>query len=102
MVDSNKCISYLTIENKNEIDPAFKGKFDKWIFGCDICQNVCPWNIKFSNETNIHYFKSNGIKSLSLIEVQDLSNREFKRKYKNSPLQRAGKKGIIRNIDFIS
>ena len=51
VVDANKCISFLTIENKNEIPNEFKGKFDNWIFGCDICQDVCPWNQKFSVDT---------------------------------------------------
>ena len=51
ILDSNKCISFLTIENKNQISKEFKGKFDNWIFGCDICQDVCPWNMKFSQET---------------------------------------------------
>ena len=48
LVDANKCISYLTIENKGEISERFKGEFDNWLFGCDICQDVCPWNNKFS------------------------------------------------------
>ena len=48
VVDANKCISFQTIENKNEIPVELKGKFDNWIFGCDICQDVCPWNQKFS------------------------------------------------------
>ncbi len=56
VVDANKCISYLTIENKKEISDKFVGKFDDWIFGCDICQDVCPWNIKFSEETRISDF----------------------------------------------
>ena len=54
VVDANKCISYLTIENKKEISAEFKGKFDNWLFGCDICQDVCPWNQKFPVETLIN------------------------------------------------
>ena len=50
VVDSNKCISYLTIENKKDISDEFIGKFDNWIFGCDICQDVCPWNKNLLNK----------------------------------------------------
>jgi len=56
IIDANKCISYLTIENKKNIPEEFKGQFENWIFGCDICQDVCPWNLKFSKATSIKEF----------------------------------------------
>src|SRR3989339_86152 len=68
VLDSNKCISYLTIENKKEIAGEFKGKFENWIYGCDICQDVCPWNQKFSMNTFIKEFYPI-TKELSLNEV---------------------------------
>lgn len=101
VVDSNKCISYLTIENKNEIPEEFVGKFDDWIFGCDICQDVCPWNIKFSEDTHITDFLSIQNKSLELNEINELSNEKFKDKFFESPIIRAKLKGINRNAEFL-
>jgi epoxyqueuosine reductase len=101
VVDSNKCISYLTIENKNEISDKFVGKLDNWIFGCDICQDVCPWNVKFSKETRIADFRSIKNKSLEFDELETLSNREFKERFLDSPIYRAKLKGLKRNTDFL-
>jgi epoxyqueuosine reductase len=101
IVDANKCISYLTIENKKEIPDKFLGKFDNWIFGCDICQEVCPWNKKFSQPTNIHDFLETKTKSIKLKDLENLSNSTFKKRYDESPILRAKLKGIKRNLDFI-
>ncbi len=101
VVDSNRCISYLTIENKNEISDKFVGKFDNWIFGCDICQDVCPWNVKFSKETRIADFRSIKNKNLEFDEIEALSNREFKERFLDSPIYRAKLKGLKRNTDFL-
>lgn len=100
VVDANKCISYLTIENKNEISEQFKGKFDNWLFGCDICQDVCPWNQKFPVETLIKEFYPEN-KELNLNEVIDLSEDEFKDKFKTSPIKRAKLSGLKRNASFL-
>ena len=96
VVDANKCISYLTIENKSEISAEFKGKFDNWLFGCDICQDVCPWNQKFPIETLIKDFHPQN-KELNLNEVLELNETEFKEKFKMSPIKRAKLTGIKRN-----
>lgn len=100
LLDSNKCISYLTIENKNDISAEFKGKFDNWAFGCDICQEVCPWNLKFSEMTNEPSFKG-GNKFLSDDEIKNMDNLEFKVRFESSPVHRAKLKGIQRNLSFI-
>lgn len=102
VVDSSKCISYLTIENKGEIPGEFNGKFENWIFGCDICQEVCPWNNKFWRESQIPDFRENLIKVISLDRVDSLSEEEFKSEYGNSPIKRAKLNGLKRNSRFLS
>ena len=102
IVDSNKCISYLTIENKDEIPEEFKGKFDGWLFGCDICQDVCPWNIKFSEVCNIEEFRpAEGETEISLKSVIEMDEDTFKRKYAVSPVKRTKLKGLTRNANFL-
>jgi epoxyqueuosine reductase len=100
VVDANKCISYLTIENKNEIPEEFKGKFDNWLFGCDICQDVCPWNQKFPVETLINDFHPKN-KELVLDEVIEMNEAEFKQKFQTSPVKRAKLGGLKRNALFL-
>lgn len=101
-VDGSKCISYFTIELKDEIIPSsLHGKFQNWLFGCDVCQDVCPWN-RFSKPHHEPQFNP-------LPELLDLSTREwetmteeaFKKIFKHSPLRRAKLKGIQRNLRFI-
>lgn len=100
LLDAAKCISYLTIENKNEIPEEFKGKFDNWVFGCDICQDVCPWNIKFSAETqNIDFTPKN--KNLSFKEITEMDDEEFKKRFADSPIKRTKLKGLKRNAGFL-
>jgi len=96
VVDANKCISYLTIENKNEISEEFKGKFDNWLFGCDICQDVCPWNQKFPVESLLKDFHPQN-KELTLDEVIEMNEEEFKTKFQTSPIKRAKLSGMKRN-----
>jgi epoxyqueuosine reductase len=101
IVDANKCISYLTIENKGEIPIEFKNKFDGWIFGCDICQDVCPWNQKFSTETIIEQFQNGENREIDLQSVSEMTNSQFKNKYGISPIFRAKNKGIKRNAKYL-
>ncbi len=102
IVDSNKCISYLTIENKNEIPGEFKGKFDGWAFGCDICQDVCPWNIRFSEVCDIDEFRpADGETEISLKNIKEMDEETFKKKYAESPVKRAKLKGLKRNANFL-
>lgn len=95
-VDANKCISYLTIENKGTIPDDFKGKFDNWLFGCDICQDVCPWNQKFPVETTIKDFHPEN-KELNLTDILAMTEEEFKTKFRISPIKRAKLSGLKRN-----
>jgi epoxyqueuosine reductase len=100
VVDANKCISFQTIENKNEIPVELKGKFDNWIFGCDICQDVCPWNEKFSVISSVKEFHPLN-KELTYDEVKNLDNQTFKEQFEESPIKRAKFKGLQRNAKFL-
>jgi epoxyqueuosine reductase len=102
VVDGSKCISYFTIELKDEIIPEeMKGKFQNWIFGCDVCQDVCPWN-RFSKPHNeIKFSPIPEILNLSTREWEELSEAMFKNIFKHSPLKRAKHRGIQRNIRFL-
>ena len=100
VLDSTKCISYLTIENKKEIPDKFKGRFDNWIFGCDICQDVCPWNVKFSEVTqNSGFLPKN--KEFNISEIINMNEVEFRERFSESPVKRAKLKGLKRNAEFI-
>jgi epoxyqueuosine reductase len=102
VVDSNKCISYLTIENKDAIPDGFRDKFDGWIFGCDICQDVCPWNISFSQMSSLEEFNpQTDNKEISLDEVSIMKNADFKKRFADSPVSRAKLKGLKRNAKFL-
>lgn len=102
VVDANKCISYLTIENKGEIDKFLTGKFENWVFGCDICQEVCPWNKKFSSETKeMEFHPKKGNKEIALKSIGNMSEESFKEKFAESPILRAKLKGLKRNTDFL-
>jgi epoxyqueuosine reductase len=94
--------SFLTIENKGEISSEFKGKFDKWLFGCDICQDVCPWNKRFSIPTAEHGFKPMGNKEILLSEIQEMNEQQFKDRFEESPIKRTKLSGLKRNAEFIS
>ena len=101
-VDGSKCISYFTIELKDAIIPSeMKGKFDNWMFGCDTCQDVCPWN-RFSKQHQEPGFTPNtAIETFGTNEWNNLTKEGFKSLFKNSPLQRSKFEGITRNLQFI-
>jgi epoxyqueuosine reductase len=101
VVDGSKCISYFTIELKTEIDVAMKGKFDDWIFGCDVCQDVCPWN-RFAKPTSEKEFKPiDELFSFTTQDWIDLKEDAFQLLFKHSPLKRSKHKGVMRNVKFI-
>lgn len=97
-IDSNRCISYQTIENKQETLPD---GFDTngWIWGCDICQEVCPWNQKFGNQLMSPDQPGEGIwKTMDLQHIENLSSSRFRKTFSQTPMIRRGKKGFLRNI----
>jgi epoxyqueuosine reductase len=98
-IAANQCISYFTIELKQALLPkAFEGKSDSWIFGCDICQDVCPWN-RFSHPHQEQAFlPSNGILNFTIEDWLNLDQTQFNTIFKDSPLKRAKWEGIQRNL----
>jgi epoxyqueuosine reductase len=101
VVDGSKCISYFTIELKEEIPASVKGKFENWIFGCDICQDVCPWN-RFSKPHNEDRFNPHpDLEGLTKNDWKELTEDVFKTVFKNSPVKRTKFEGLKRNIRFI-
>lgn len=103
VVDGSKCISYFTIELKDEILPnEVKGKFNDWMFGCDICQDVCPWN-RFSTPTNELLFSPNQkLLNYSKNEWSELTEEIFNELFKKSAVKRTKFEGLKRNIKFLS
>ena len=101
-INGSKCISYFTIELKDEIIPEEqKGKFQNWMFGCDICQDVCPWN-RFSKPHQEEGFQPlPEILNFTSKEWEELTEEAFKKIFKNSPISRAKFKGIKRNLAFL-
>ncbi|UQD57665.1 tRNA epoxyqueuosine(34) reductase QueG [Flavobacterium sp. K5-23] len=101
VVDGSKCISYFTIELKENLPLEMKGQFDDWAFGCDICQDVCPWN-KFSKAHNEPLFNPNPeILSMSKRDWEEITEETFRVVFKDSPIKRTKFKGLQRNIDFL-
>lgn len=101
IVDGSKCISYLTIELKDAIPNEFKNKMDNWAFGCDVCQDVCPWN-RFSMPHNeIQFNNQTGLLNLTNDEWYEITEETFSVIFKNSALKRTKYKGLKRNLEFI-
>jgi len=101
IVDGSKCISYATIELKNEIPDYFNGKMDDWMFGCDVCQNVCPWN-RFSAPTLQEKFAPNFQKlNFRKNEWKELTQELFSEIFKKSAVKRTKFSGLMRNIYFL-
>ncbi|MES2419201.1 MAG: tRNA epoxyqueuosine(34) reductase QueG [Bacteroidota bacterium] len=100
-VDGSKCISYLTIELKNEIPVAFKDKMENWMFGCDICQEVCPWN-RFSTPHREEAFKADPeLLKMTQQDFIEITEDVFRKVFKNSAVKRTKFTGLKRNIDFL-
>lgn len=102
VVDGSRCISYYTIELKDMLIPAsMEGQFNNWMFGCDICQDVCPWN-RFAKATSEAEFAPiPEILNLSLSQWEELTEEEFKKIFAKSPLKRSKYAGIRRNLKFL-
>lgn len=101
IVDGSKCISYFTIELKDNLPIEMKGKFDDWAFGCDVCQDVCPWN-RFSKPHNEPLFNPNPeLLSFSKRDWEEITNDTFNKVFKNSAVKRTKFEGFKRNVNFL-
>jgi epoxyqueuosine reductase len=102
VVDGSKCISYFTIELKEAIPEEQKNKFDNWAFGCDVCQDVCPWN-RFSKPTKEKSFAANeSILHMSTNDWEEMTEAVFNKVFASAPIQRTGFEGLKKNLKFIS
>lgn len=100
-VDGSKCISYYTIELKDHLPDEMKGKLDDWAFGCDVCQDVCPWN-RFSKPHSEPLFQANPeLLSFSKKDWEEITAETFQKVFKDSPLKRTKIEGLKRNIQFL-
>lgn len=101
VVDGSKCISYLTIELKNEIPSEFKGKMDDWMFGCDVCQDVCPWN-RFSKPHREPLFNATPeLLSFTKKDWEEITEDVFRKVFQKSAVKRTKFSGLKRNIEFL-
>ncbi len=101
VVDGSKCISYFTIELKEEIPSSVKGKFENWIFGCDICQDVCPWN-SFSKPHSEQRFNPHpDLVNMKHEDWKEITDEVFQKIFKKSAVKRTKLEGLKRNIRFV-
>ena len=102
LMDGSKCISYLTIELRDALPEAFRGQMDNWMFGCDICQDVCPWN-RFSKKHNEPAFlPNNKLLEMTRSEWKDMSEEIYQELFKRSAVKRSKFSGLKRNLDFLN
>jgi len=102
VIDGSKCISYFTIELKDALIPeAMKGKFDNWMFGCDACQDICPWNRFAKPQQQEAFTPIPEILHFSSNDWEELTEENFKKIFRDSPLKRAKYAGIRRNLRFL-
>ncbi len=101
-IDSNRCISYLTIENRDEIPELFRGQLENRVVGCDICQDVCPWNRKAIHH-NVQEFEPHmRLLEMKRPDLEKLDRTGFNEIFRNSAVKRTGYKGWVRNIAFLN
>jgi epoxyqueuosine reductase len=102
VVDARKCISYQTIELRGSLDEKLKGQFENRVFGCDICQDVCPWNLKSEPHEDPAFKPHPKLLELKAEEWQDMERPLFNELFKNSAVKRTGYKGLQRNLNFLN
>ncbi len=102
VLDARKCISYQTIENRGEIDPELKGKFENRMFGCDICQDVCPWNLKSEPHHEIAFMPDEQLMKMTKESWYNLDQETFDKLFRKSAVKRTKFVGLKRNINFLN
>ncbi len=101
VIDARRCISYHTIENKGEIDNKLKGKMRNWIFGCDICQDVCPWNIEINPAGEPDFISRKEMLEMNRDDWNKLDEKRYNELFSGTAVKRAGFSGLKRNIAFL-
>ena len=98
VLDANRCISYLTIERRTKpVDESLRAGMGNWVFGCDVCQEVCPWNRFAPSQSSPEFHLRDELRSISLETLLRLDDREFQKLFKGTPLERTGRDAIVRN-----
>jgi len=101
IIDANRCISYQTVENKGEIDNRLKGKMENWVFGCDICQDICPWNKEIKPATEPDFIPRKEILEMTRDDWNKLDKKKFIQLFSGTAVKRAGFSGLKRNFEFL-
>jgi epoxyqueuosine reductase len=101
VVDSRRCISYLTIENRGEIAPELQHDVGEWLFGCDICQEVCPWNRSVPETTETAFRSRPGLANPDPCELLGMNPEEFDTHFAGSPVRRTKHAGMMRNARVV-
>jgi epoxyqueuosine reductase len=101
VLDARRCISYTTIELREEIPQGLRAGHGDWVFGCDVCQDVCPWNRKAPAVEEAEFAPRDGMNTLDLIELFELDDEAFRRRFRRTPLWRAKRRGILRNAAIV-
>ena len=97
-IDARRCISYLTIELKDDIPTELRSSIGNWVFGCDVCQTVCPWNRFAASDGDPALAPRDDVPRPNLIRELELTSKEFNRKFKNNPVKRSKHRGYLRNV----
>jgi epoxyqueuosine reductase len=102
VVDSNRCLSYLTIEHRGPVEGEITGRYDGWLFGCDACQDVCPWNNRFAQgSADTEFQPREGNLNPDLESLQAMTEPEFRARYDGSAILRARHEGLMRNVRIL-
>ena len=101
VLDARRCISYLTIELRGPVDPSLREPLGNWVFGCDICQEVCPWNRKAVTTDMPEFAPAEGMNPLELTGLFALDDEAFRKRFRHSPLWRARRRGLLRNAALV-
>lgn len=102
VVDARRCISFLTIENKGEIPEPYRGKYDQWIFGCDCCQDVCPWNHFSTPHSESEFASTKELTAMQSSDWMNLDEAKFTSLFRHSAVKRCKFEGMKRNIEFVN
>ena len=101
VLDARRCISYLTIEHRGEIAEDLRGTWDDWLFGCDICQEVCPWNHRVPISSETAFAQTSQSNPVDLASLFDLDDHQFRARFRNTPLWRSKRRGVLRNAALV-